>query len=68
MSCSCWRRWPSTGGWGCGSPRRATRARKRRLALAIAGNLGTLAVFKYANFGAANVNAIAPVFGVGPLA
>ena len=44
------------------------RARKRRLALAVAGNLGTLAVFKYANFAAANVNAIAPVFGVGPLA
>jgi alginate O-acetyltransferase complex protein AlgI len=44
------------------------RARRRRLALAVAGNLGTLAVFKYANFAAANVNAIAPVFGVGPLA
>ena len=44
------------------------RARKRWLALGIAGNLGTLAVFKYANFAAANVNAIAPVFGVGPLA
>jgi len=44
------------------------RARKRLLAFAIAGNLGTLAVFKYANFAAANVNAIAPVFGVGALA
>jgi len=44
------------------------RARKRRLALAIAGNLGSLAVFKYANFAAANVNAIAPVFGSGPFA
>jgi alginate O-acetyltransferase complex protein AlgI len=43
-------------------------ARKRRLAFAIAGNLGTLAVFKYANFAAANVNALAPVFGVGALA
>ena len=42
-------------------------ARKRWLALGIAGNLGMLAVFKYANFAAANVNAIAPVFGVGPL-
>ena len=44
------------------------RARKRRLALAVGGNLGALAVFKYANFAAANVNAIAPVFGVGALA
>jgi alginate O-acetyltransferase complex protein AlgI len=44
------------------------RERKRRLALAIVGNLGTRAVFKYANSAAANVNAIAPVFGVGPLA
>ncbi len=44
------------------------RARGRRLAVAVAGNLGTLAVFKYANFAAANVNAIAPVFGIGPLA
>ena len=44
------------------------RARRRWLALAVAGNLGTLAIFKYANFAAANVNAIAPVFGVGPLA
>jgi alginate O-acetyltransferase complex protein AlgI len=44
------------------------RARGRRLALAITGNLGTLAVFKYANFAAANVDAIAPVLGVGPLA
>ena len=44
------------------------RRRKRRLALAIAGNLGALAIFKYANFAAANVNAIAPVLGIGPLA
>ncbi|MEP7276706.1 MAG: MBOAT family O-acyltransferase [Betaproteobacteria bacterium] len=44
------------------------RARRRRLALAVAGNLGALAIFKYANFAAANVNAIAPVFGIGPLA
>jgi alginate O-acetyltransferase complex protein AlgI len=42
------------------------RMRKRRLALAIAGNLGALAIFKYANFAAANVNAIAPVLGIGP--
>jgi alginate O-acetyltransferase complex protein AlgI len=44
------------------------RARKRELAIAIAVNLATLGVFKYANFAAANVNAIAPVFGIGPLA
>jgi len=44
------------------------RARRRRLALAVAGNLGTLAVFKYANFAVANVNALAPVLGTGPLA
>jgi alginate O-acetyltransferase complex protein AlgI len=44
------------------------RARQRRLALAVAGNLAALAVFKYANFAVANVNAIAPVLGVGPLA
>jgi alginate O-acetyltransferase complex protein AlgI len=44
------------------------RARRRRLTLAVAGNLAALAVFKYANFAVANVNAIAPVLGVGPLA
>jgi len=42
-------------------------ARKRWLALAIAVNLGALAVFKYANFTFANVNAIAPVFAMGPI-
>jgi alginate O-acetyltransferase complex protein AlgI len=42
--------------------------RRRWLALAIAGNLGTLAVFKYANFAVANLNAIAPIFWVGPVA
>ena len=42
--------------------------RKRWLAVAVAVNLATLGVFKYANFAAANVNAIAPVFGIGPLA
>ncbi len=41
--------------------------RRRRLALAVAGNLAALAVFKYANFAVANVNAITPVLGVGPL-
>jgi len=44
------------------------RARRWRLAFAIVGNLGTLAVFKYANFAVANVNALAPVLGTGPLA
>jgi alginate O-acetyltransferase complex protein AlgI len=48
------------------------RRRRRWLAVAIAGNLVTLAVFKYANFAVANVNALAPVlapvFPVWPLA
>jgi len=52
----------------------ATEARWRRcwLGLAIAGNLAALAVFKYANFAVANVNALAPVLApavaFGPLA
>ena len=41
--------------------------RKRRLAVAVAGNLAALAVFKYANFAVANVDAIAPIFGVAPV-
>jgi alginate O-acetyltransferase complex protein AlgI len=41
--------------------------RKRRLALAVAGNLAALALFKYANFAVANVDAIAPIFGVAPV-
>ncbi|HET9668031.1 MAG TPA: MBOAT family protein [Casimicrobiaceae bacterium] len=44
------------------------RVRKRRLTAAVTGNLATLAVFKYANFAAANVDAIAPVFGLAPVA
>ncbi|HQR11407.1 MAG TPA: MBOAT family O-acyltransferase [Casimicrobiaceae bacterium] len=48
------------------------RARRRWLAAAIAGNLLALALFKYANFTVANVNALAPVlapvFSVAPLA
>jgi alginate O-acetyltransferase complex protein AlgI len=44
------------------------RARRRRLIAAVTGNLATLAVFKYANFAVANVDAIAPVFGVAPVA
>ena len=42
--------------------------RKRRLAAAVGGNLAALAVFKYANFAVANVDAIAPVLGMTPLA
>jgi alginate O-acetyltransferase complex protein AlgI len=41
--------------------------RRRRLAAAVAGNLAALAVFKYANFAVANVDAIAPIFGVAPV-
>ena len=43
-------------------------SRKRRLAAAVAGNLAALAVFKYANFAVANVDAIAPIFGLTPIA
>jgi alginate O-acetyltransferase complex protein AlgI len=43
-------------------------ARKRRLIAAVSGNLAALAVFKYANFAVANVDAIAPVFGLAPVA
>ena len=41
-------------------------ARRRWLALAVAVNLATLAVFKYANFAVANWAAIAPWLGVAP--
>ena len=48
------------------------RVRKRWLWAAIAGNLCALALFKYANFAVANVNALAPIlapiFPVGPFA
>ncbi|HEY2818018.1 MAG TPA: MBOAT family protein [Casimicrobiaceae bacterium] len=47
---------------------RDTEARKRRLAFAVAANLGALVIFKYANFAVANVNAIAPIFALGPIA
>ncbi len=49
---------------------RATSVSRRRgwLAVAITGNLGLLAVFKYANFAVANVNALAPVLAITPLA
>ena len=43
-------------------------ARRRWLAVAVTTNLGTLAVFKYANFAFANVNALAPVLGIAPVA
>jgi alginate O-acetyltransferase complex protein AlgI len=43
-------------------------ARKRRLAAAVGANLAALAVFKYANFAVANIDAIAPVFGLSPVA
>ena len=44
------------------------RVRKRWLAAGIAGNLAVLAVFKYANFAVGNVNALAPVLAITPLA
>ena len=45
----------------------ASRHRERWLALAVTGNVATLALFKYANFAAANVNTLAPIFGIGPV-
>ena len=44
------------------------RVRKRWLAAGVAGNLAVLAVFKYANFAVGNVNALAPVLAITPLA
>ena len=41
--------------------------RRRWLVIAVAGNLATLAVFKYANFSVANVNALAPILGTSPI-
>jgi len=43
-------------------------ARKRWLAVGVVGNLAALALFKYANFAVANVNALAPVLAITPLA
>ncbi len=40
--------------------------RGRWLGVAVAANLGTLAVFKYANFAIANVNALAPLLALSP--
>src|SRR5438105_7122859 len=42
--------------------------RKRWLVFSIAVNLGALAMFKYANFAVANINTIAPIFALGPIA
>ena len=44
------------------------RLRKRWLVVAVAGNLTALALFKYANFAVANVNVLAPVLAITPLA
>ena len=44
-----------------------TAARRRWAAGGVAGNLLVLAVFKYANFAVANLNALAPVLSVTPL-
>src|SRR5690349_1453006 len=41
--------------------------RRRRLGFAVGGNLAVLAVFKYANFAVANVDALAPVLGMAPV-
>src|SRR5678816_4758250 len=42
--------------------------RKRWLVLGIVGNLTALAIFKYANFAVANVNVLAPILAVTPIA
>ena len=44
------------------------RARLRWLVAGVAGNLCALAIFKYANFAVANVNVLAPVLAITPLA
>jgi len=46
----------------------ATRTRKRWLAVAIFGNLAALALFKYANFAVSNVNTLAPILAITPIA
>jgi alginate O-acetyltransferase complex protein AlgI len=45
-----------------------TRIRKRWLAVGVTGNLAVLAIFKYANFAVANVNVLAPILAVTPVA
>src|SRR5205809_1335193 len=47
---------------------RDPRVRKRWLAVGVTGNLTALAIFKYANFAVANVNTLAPVLAITPLA
>ena len=42
--------------------------RKRWLVLGIVGNLAALAIFKYSNFAVANVNALAPILAITPIA
>jgi alginate O-acetyltransferase complex protein AlgI len=42
--------------------------RKRWLVAAVAGNLAALALFKYANFAVANVNTLAPILAITPVA
>jgi alginate O-acetyltransferase complex protein AlgI len=44
------------------------RRRRRWLIVGVIGNLGALALFKYANFAVANVNVLAPILAVTPLA
>ena len=58
------------GNWGLGlalARNDDARARKRWLALGITANLGTLAVFKYANFAFANFNEVAPALSLTPV-
>jgi alginate O-acetyltransferase complex protein AlgI len=42
-------------------------ARKRWAILGVAANLAVLALFKYANFAVANLNALAPILSVAPV-
>jgi alginate O-acetyltransferase complex protein AlgI len=44
------------------------RVRKRWLAIGVTGNLTALALFKYANFAVANINTLAPILAITPLA
>jgi alginate O-acetyltransferase complex protein AlgI len=46
---------------------RGTPAARRLLAVTVAANLLSLAVFKYAGFMAANLNAVLPAIGAGPV-
>jgi alginate O-acetyltransferase complex protein AlgI len=44
------------------------RSRKLWLAFGVAGNLIVLAIFKYSNFAVANVNTLAPILAITPIA